>query len=202
MRKEMFNHEITIIRDTYRRLLRRHARTNLIKLTNKTHPADLATVFRYFTEDEQSQTFALMKDDEHTPEFLPELDEALVKDLLQKESAERIASIIEKAPANDQSDILGALSEERSQSVIDLLKQEEQEELAEIMGYPEDSAGAMMTTDVFTLHGGTTSGNAIKTLQDQEDAEMVFYLYVTEMTIDWSVLFRSGPGNHTIGYKT
>ena len=176
----MFNHEITIIRDTYRRLLRRHARTNLIKLTNKTHPADLATVFRYFTEDEQSQTFALMRDDEHTAEFLTELDEALVKDLLQKESAERIASIIEKAPANDQSDILGALSVERSQSVIDLLKQEEQEELAEIMGYPEDSAGAMMTTDVFTLHEGTTSGNAIKTLQDQEDAEMVFYLYVTD----------------------
>lgn len=180
MRKEMFNHEITIIRDTYRRLLRRHARTNLIKLTNKTHPADLAIVFRYFTEDEQSQTFALMRDDEHTAEFLTELDEALVKDLLQKESAERIASIIEKAPANDQSDILGALSVERSQSVIDLLKQEEQEELAEIMGYPEDSAGAMMTTDVFTLHEGTTSGNAIKTLQDQEDAEMVFYLYVTD----------------------
>ena len=180
MRKEMFNHEITIIRDTYRRLLRRHARTNLIKLTNKTHPADLAIVFRYFTEDEQSQTFALMRDDEHTAEFLTELDEALVKDLLQKESAERIASIIEKAPANDQSDILGALSVERSQSVIDLLKQEEQEELAEIMGYPEDSAGAMMTTDVFTLHEGTTSGNAIKTLQDQEDVEMVFYLYVTD----------------------
>jgi len=180
MRKEMFNHEITIIRDTYRRLLRRHARTNLIKLTNKTHPADLAIVFRYFTEDEQSQTFSLMRDDEHTAEFLTELDEALVKDLLQKESAERIASIIEKAPANDQSDILGALSVERSQSVIDLLKQEEQEELAEIMGYPEDSAGAMMTTDVFTLHEGTTSGNAIKTLQDQEDAEMVFYLYVTD----------------------
>ena len=180
MRKEMFNHEITIIRDTYRRLLRRHARTNLIKLTNKTHPADLAIVFRYFTEDEQSQTFALMRDDEHTAEFLTELDEALVKDLLQKESSERIASIIEKAPANDQSDILGALSVERSQSVIDLLKQEEQEELAEIMGYPEDSAGAMMTTDVFTLHEGTTSGNAIKTLQDQEDAEMVFYLYVTD----------------------
>ena len=73
MRKEMFDHEITILRDTYRLLLRRHARTNLIKLTTKTHPADLATVFRYFTEDEQGQAFALMKDDEHTAEFLTEL---------------------------------------------------------------------------------------------------------------------------------
>ena len=32
MRKEMFNHEITILRDTYRRLLRRNAKVNLIKL--------------------------------------------------------------------------------------------------------------------------------------------------------------------------
>ena len=38
MRKEMFNHEITILRDTYRRLLRRNAKINLIKLTGKTHP--------------------------------------------------------------------------------------------------------------------------------------------------------------------
>ena len=32
MRKEMFNHEITILRDTYRRLLRRNAKINLINL--------------------------------------------------------------------------------------------------------------------------------------------------------------------------
>ena len=53
MRKEMFNHEINILRDTYRRLLRRQAKTNLIKLTRKTHPADLATLFRHFTLEEQ-----------------------------------------------------------------------------------------------------------------------------------------------------
>ena len=47
------------------------------------------------------------------------------------------------------------------------------------MGYPEDSAGAMMATDVFTLYQDTTCGEALKTLQDQKDAEMVFYLYIT-----------------------
>ena len=40
MRKELFKHEINIIRDTFGRLLRRNAQTNLIKLTKKTHPAD------------------------------------------------------------------------------------------------------------------------------------------------------------------
>ena len=180
MRKEMFNHEINILRDTYRRLLRRQARTNLIKLTSKTHPADLATVFRYFSDEEQIEIFSLMNETEHTAEFLSELDDALVNDLLSKETLERIAAIIKRAPTNDQSGILNALGQEKAQAVLELLELEEQEEIAEIMGYPEDSAGALMNTEVFTLHEGITAGDAIKTLQDQEEAEMVFYLYITD----------------------
>ena len=180
MRKAMFDHEITILRDTFGRLLRRHAHTNLLKLINKTHPADLAVVFRYFSEEEQSQIFNLMKEDEHTVEFLVELDDTLIANLLEDESPERIAELIEHASANDQSYILGTLEEEQAQSVIDLLKTEEKEEIEELMGYPEDSAGAMMTTDVFTLYQDTSCREALRTLQDQEEAEMVFYLYITD----------------------
>lgn len=180
MRKEMFDHEITILRDTFGRLLRRHAHTNLLKLINKTHSADLAVVFRYFSEEEQSQIFNLMKEDEHTVEFLVELDDTLIANLLEDESPERIAGLIEHASANDQSYILGTLEEEQAQSVIDLLKTEEKEEIEELMGYPEDSAGAMMTTDVFTLYQDTSCREALRTLQDQEEAEMVFYLYITD----------------------
>ena len=45
MKKELFDHEIALLKNTFRRLLRRHARTNLIKLLEKTHPADLALVY-------------------------------------------------------------------------------------------------------------------------------------------------------------
>ncbi len=180
MRKEMFNHEINILRDTYRRLLRRNAKINLIKLTGKTHPADLAEVFRHFSEQEQVEIFSLMNENEHTAEFLVELDDALVIELLKNESFNRIAAIIEKAPTNDQSGILNVLGDEKAQSIIELLNADEQEEIAEIMGYPDDSAGALMNTEVFTLHKSITAGEAIKTLQDQEGAEMVFYLYITD----------------------
>ena len=180
MRKEMFNHEINILRDTYRRLLRRQAKTNLMKLTKKTHPADLATVFRHFTDEEQFEIFSFMNENEHTAEFLSELDDSLVKELLSKEPLNRVAEIIQNAPTNDQSGILNALEEETAKSILELLKEEEQEEIAEIMGYPEDSAGSLMNTEVFTLHESITAGDAIKTLQDQEDAEMVFYLYITD----------------------
>ncbi|MBH09828.1 MAG: magnesium transporter [Candidatus Marinimicrobia bacterium] len=180
MRKELFDHEITILRDTFRRLLRRNANTNLEKLINKTHPADLAIIFRYFLDEEQEQVFSILKANEQTASFLIELDDTILQNLLQNENPERISALIRKAPVNDQSYILGNLDEYKSQSVIDLLKREEKAEIEELMGYPQDSAGALMTTDIFTLHQDITCGNALKKLQDQEDAEMVFYLYLTE----------------------
>ena len=180
MRKELFKHEIAILKDTFGRLLRRHAQTNLVKLINKTHPADLAIVFRYFNDEEQKQVFSLMQANDHTVEFLVELDDTLIEKILDTENAERVSSLIQNASTNNQSYILGSLNEEQAQSVIDLLKKEEQEEIEEIMAYPQDSAGSMMATDVFTLYQNTTCGDALKTLQDQQEAEMVFYLYITD----------------------
>ena len=113
-------------------------------------------------------------------EFLVELDDTLIANLLENESPERIATVIQESSANDQSFILSTLEDEQAQSVIELLKTEEQEEIEELMGYPEDSAGAMMTTNVFTLYQNTTCRDALKSLQDQSEAEMVFYLYITD----------------------
>jgi len=180
MRKAMFEHEIKILRDTFARLLRRNAHTNLVKLIRKTHPADLAVVFRYFNDEEQTQVFSIMVDDGQAVEFLVELDDTLIANLLENETPERIATVIQESSANDQSFILSTLEDEQAQSVIELLKTEEQEEIEELMGYPEDSAGAMMTTNVFTLYQNTTCRDALKSLQDQSEAEMVFYLYITD----------------------
>jgi len=180
MRKAMFEHEIKILKDTFARLLRRNAHTNLVKLIRKTHPADLAIVFRYFNDEEQAQVFSIMVEDGQAMEFLVELDDTLIANLLENESPERIATVIQESSANDQSYILGTLEDEQAQSVIELLKTEEQEEIEELMGYPEDSAGAMMTTNVFTLYQNTICKDALKSLQDQSEAEMVFYLYITD----------------------
>ena len=180
MRKAMFEHEIKILRDTFARLLRRNAHTNLVKLIRKTHPADLAVVFRYFSDEEQAQVFSMMVEDGQAMEFLVELDDTLIANLLENESPARIATVIQESSANDQSYILGTLEDEQAHSVIELYKTEELEEIEELMGYPEDSAGAMMTTNVFTLYQNTICRDALKSLQDQSEAEMVFYLYITD----------------------
>mgnify|MGYP001423631464 FL=1 len=180
MKKELFSNEITILRDTFRRLLRRRAKTNIIKLIDKTHPADLALLFRYFNENEQDEIFNDLKPSADTAEFLNELDESISIRLLENESPERIAQILEYASSNEQAHLMGLVDDKYASSVIDLLKAEKQEELEEMMAYPEDSAGILMYTDVFTLHEDTKAKDAIYALQDQEDAEMVFYLYTLD----------------------
>ena len=176
----MYSSEITILRDTFRRLLRRHAKTNIIKLIEKTHPSDLALIFRYFNETEQDAIFVNMSASESTVEFLNELDESITIRLLENETPERIAEILQEASSNEQAYLMGIVEEKFANSVIELLQVEEQEELEEMMAYPEDSAGILMYTDVFTLHEDTKAREAIYALQDQEDAEMVFYLYTLD----------------------
>ncbi|MFH1851349.1 MAG: magnesium transporter [Candidatus Neomarinimicrobiota bacterium] len=181
MKKEMFGHEITVLRDTFRRLLRRHAKVNLLKLIEKTHPADLALIYRHFNDDEQIMLFEMMEPSEETVEFLLELDDSILAVLLFKESPQRIATIIRESGSGDQASILAVLPDELSRSVLELMKADEQAELEEIMGYPEDSAGSLMYTDVFTLHEDTLAKDAIAALQSFEKAEMVFYLYVIDV---------------------
>lgn len=180
MKHEMFVQELTVLKDTFRRLIRRHAHANIIRLISKTHPADLAHVFRVLSEQEQTAIFGLMLPSENTAGFLSELDESLLTSLLSGVAPKRIANIIVEGGSNIQARILALLPEEDSKSVLELLKADEQEEVEEIMGYPKDSAGAMMDTDVFSLPETTLAGDSIKTLQDHENAPMAFYLYVTD----------------------
>jgi len=176
----MYSSEITVLRDTFRRLLRRHAKTNIVKLIDKTHPADLALIFRYFNDTEQDSIFSSMSASEETVEFLNELDESITTRLIENETPSRLAEILEEASSNEQAYLMGLVNDKFAASVINLLQVEEQEELEEMMGYPEDSAGILMHTDVFTLHQDTKAREAIYALQDQEEAEMVFYLYTLD----------------------
>src|SRR5437867_7709144 len=53
-------------------------------------------------------------------------------------------------------------------------------EIAGLLKYPKDTAGGIMTTEFLSLSEDTTAQEAIRRLQRATDAEMVFYIYVTD----------------------
>jgi len=177
----MLEREVAILLDTFRRLIRRRAKGNLIKLIHKTHPADLALLFRHFTESERTVVFNLMKENEYAGEFLTELDTSIVQALLEPLEAVEVARLLTEIGSDDMADILNLLPEEKANAILETLKREESEELEELMAYPPDTAGGIMAVDVFSLPETTKVLDAIKSIQTHhKEAEMVFYLYVTD----------------------
>ncbi len=174
----MSEREVVVLLDTFRRLIRRRARVNLVKLIHKTHSADLALLFRYFTDTQRLDVFNLMKEDNRAGELLSELDTSIVQSLLEPIEAEPIAELLKEIGSDDMADILGLLPDEKTNSILDTLKKEELEEL---MAYPQDSAGGIMAVDVFSLPETMKAKDAIDSIRTYyKEAEMVFYLYVTE----------------------
>ena len=140
-RSEMLHAEVNVLLDTFRRLLRRRARTNLEKLTIKTHPADLALLFRHFSDEERLQIFIIIQKTEIVGEFLTELDESIVQTLLEPLEAEQVSVLLEEVSSDDRADILNLLPEEKANSVLKAFDREESEELEELMAYAPDTAG-------------------------------------------------------------
>ena len=166
--------------DAMRRLLRRHAKTNLTNLLAKLHPADLAIMFRHLTEEERAAIFPMIPTAEQAAEVLVELDDSIKQELLTQLPVDKIVVLLHEMSADDEAAILRLLPQELQDTILARLKASESQEMEQLMGYPENSAGALMTTEVFALHEDLTVGEAIASIQNQEEQEMVFYLYVID----------------------
>lgn len=176
----MLTHEINILLDTIRRLLRRNATANLKKILHKTHPADLATIFRYFTEPERRQIFPLITDKHLASDVLSEMDDSLRVELIEQMPREQTIELFSEMATDNLADILNLLPEELSDEIVSMMKPENTEDLEAIMGYPEDTAGGIMIPEAFSLNEEMTAAETITILQQSEHNEMVFYVYVVD----------------------
>ncbi len=166
--------------DTMRRLLRRHATSNLENLLAKIHPADLAMIFRHITEEERSEIFPTIPSVEQAAEVISELDDSLKVEIVLDLPMEKTLVLMKELSADDEAAILRMLPEEVSDEILKLLKDSESEEMESLMAYPENTAGSLMTPELFALHEDLSVKEAIASIQNQEEQEMVFYLYVID----------------------
>ena len=166
---------------SFQRLLRRGAISNLAKMLGRMHPADIARVVNHLSSPKEKRTvFELVRGEAQRGQVLSELDSDSINQVLADLSASDVAWLLKDLGPDDVAYILGVLPEERAQEVLALMKTEDSTEIADLLKYPKDSAGAIMTTEFFSLPEDTTAQEAIRRLQHATDAEMVFYIYVTD----------------------
>jgi len=166
---------------SFQRLLRRGAITNLGKMLARLHPADIAKVITHLSSQKEKRTiFALVRAEAQRGQVLSELDAGSIQHVLSDLPPPDVAWLLKELGPDDVADILGLLPEEQAKEILTLMKSEDSTEIADLLKYPKDSAGSIMTTEFFSLSEDTTAQEAIRRLQRATDAEMVFYIYVTD----------------------
>ncbi|MDH4098668.1 MAG: magnesium transporter [Nitrospira sp.] len=170
-----------IVIQSVQRLLRRGAITNLSKMLGRMHPADVAKAIRHLSSSkEKREVFELVRGENKRGQVLSELDGESIQDVLADLLHSDVAWLLKDIGPDDVAYILGFLPEERGRDILALMKTEDSTEVADILKYEKDTAGGIMTTEFFSLSEDATAQEAIRRLQHATDAEMVFYIYVTD----------------------
>ncbi|GBE13003.1 magnesium transporter MgtE [bacterium BMS3Bbin14] len=179
-KREMFGSEGKVLLDTLRRLHRKGAVENCVKLLKKIHPADLAWVFRSLTPLEQKDIFQLIAQTDLVADFLSELDASIMVDLVDGFPPGFMAKVVTKMASDDAADLLEAIPEDIAAEIRSHMETEDRHEVEELLKYSPDTAGGLMSPDFMYLDEELTVEEAIKKVQKRsEEKEMVFYLYIT-----------------------
>lgn len=137
---------------------------------------DLPILFRLLPKDLASDVFALMENDAQEL-LIKSFSDSELKEVLDELYVDDTADLIEEMPANVVKRIL-ANTEPEKRAVIN-----------EILKYPEDSAGSLMTIEYISLRPKMTAAEAIKRIRRTiTDKETIYTCYVTD------------DNRHLIGY--
>ena len=144
------------------------------------HPSDLASIMDQLAPRDRAGVLAAL-DDEAVADAMEEMEPDTQVDILEDLAPERAADILEEMSPDDAADLVADLDQDTRDEILSHMEADEVEEVRELLGYPEDSAGGIMTTEYIALDASLTAARAIDRLRELEpDAETIYYVYITD----------------------
>lgn len=113
-------------------------------------------------------------------EILSEAGAAVRQGILERWEPSEVAALVPHLSLDDGADLLSRLDEDHSREVLGHVGPAQAREVEELLAYPGDSAGGMMTPDCIRLPQGFSAEEALQAVRNSLDAEMVSYIYVLD----------------------
>ena len=170
----------TLLLPEIREMLSQNNAQELSEFCEALHASRTAEFMAGLTSEEISRVFQ-HTDPDNRSEILSYFERQkqveVVTDLQRDESAK----LVEMLPPDDRVDLLQDVDEDVREELIALMPPEVRRDILRLDQYPEDTAGAMMTTDVTKFTEGTTVRAALDAISDNsEDFETIYYLYIVD----------------------
>ena len=167
------------LRNTLLKLLEEKRYYSLRDLFNTMNPVDIAAVLEEVDEARLPLLFRLLPKElaaETFVEMEPELQELLIRGFSDSELKE----VIDELYVDDAVDIVEEMPANVVQRILTQAEPEMRKQINEILRYPEDSAGSIMTTEYVSLRPSMTVEEAILRIRRTGiDKETIYTCYVT-----------------------
>lgn len=144
------------------------------------HPSDLADILEDLGKKSSMSVFSSL-DEEKAADVLEELESHAQVHIVENMPVNKAADVLEKMPADEVADILDELEDEKAELLLKEMDTESSQEVRELLEYPDNSVGSLMTTDILSFKPGITVEEVIDELRlkKPESAEL-YNLFVTE----------------------
>lgn len=109
-------------------------------------PADVADIWDELTSDERRYLITTVEIFDATDIF-ESLKTEQQQEILKTISRDKVKAILDRMSPDDRVDFIAELDKEEQDIYLKLMASEEEAETEELLTYPEDSAGGLMTTD-------------------------------------------------------
>lgn len=160
-----------------------HAGIKLAKEHSKLltmHPSDLADIIEDLDHNAQLAIFSSL-DEEQAADVLEELETDAQISIIESISTEKAANVLELMPADEAADLLDEMEEDKAEELLNEMESITSDEIRELMEYPDNEVGSIMTTEYISFNENLTVGQTLEELRRlKPESESIYYLYVLD----------------------
>lgn len=144
------------------------------------HPSDLADIIEDLGKKSSMKVFSSL-DEETAADVLEELETHAQVHIVENMPVDKAADVLELMPADEVADILDELEDDKAESLLKEMEAESSQEVRELLEYPDNSAGSLMTTDILAFRPEKTVNEVINELRlKKPEAVELYNMFVTD----------------------
>lgn len=158
------NEEMEQIKEEVIELLKNKRYTNLNRYMDQINSQDIPALFEELSSEDMVRLFRVLPKDEAADVFSymePDLQEKLINSLTDKE----LKNVLDELFMDDTVDLIEEMPSNVVKRILRSVNKEDRKVINELLKYPDDSAGSMMTTEFIDLKVNMTVEKAFEKIK-------------------------------------